>query len=424
MTAEVAVLNKYGIALAADTLITVTGKSWDESDQEIREHVANSTHGRKLYKLSNEHTVAAMTNGTRELLGVPWALIIGRYRQNLGNKSFKTIREYATDFIQFVSQSALLFPAERQMAFFNEATKTAFARIVLTVESQLKGTSEPSDEARRDRTEKVIDEEHARLMAMPLLEHKLQEQLEFDAIINQKRNDAFNEVPLSENALLQLTQIAWAQVNRGAVVGSTGNPFGSTGVVIAGFGDDELFPHVFTFYTHSVCQNQLLWCEAKQLSYPDFDERTVAVGKAYARIIPFGQRETVDTVIHGMSSAILQATLNDLCEKVPAIVADVATELNNPDLLSLTGCFKKKFQEYVASFAADCELQNRRTSADAIKFLTLEELAELASVFVETTSLKHRIQPAPPTVGGHVDVAMISKDNGFVWVSRNRDGAP
>ena len=61
--------------------------------------------------------------------------------------------------------------------------------------------------------------------------------------------------------------------------------------------------------------------------------------------------------------------------------------------------------------------------AEAIALLPVGELAELASAFIEVTALKQRISPMSQTVGGPVDVAVISKSGGFSWVSRKGKAA-
>jgi hypothetical protein len=45
-------------------------------------------------------------------------------------------------------------------------------------------------------------------------------------------------------------------------------------------------------------------------------------------------------------------------------------------------------------------------------------LAHLAESLVELTSLHRRVSRDIETVGGPIDVAIISKSDGFVWVKR------
>lgn len=54
--------------------------------------------------------------------------------------------------------------------------------------------------------------------------------------------------------------------------------------------------------------------------------------------------------------------------------------------------------------------------ADALT--TKEDLAELAVNLIYLTSLMRRITPDMESVGGPVDVAIVSKGDGFIWIKR------
>ena len=51
--------------------------------------------------------------------------------------------------------------------------------------------------------------------------------------------------------------------------------------------------------------------------------------------------------------------------------------------------------------------------------LPKEELGNLASTLIEITSLKRKIDSNLESVGGNIDVALISKGDGFIWKKRS-----
>ena len=53
-----------------------------------------------------------------------------------------------------------------------------------------------------------------------------------------------------------------------------------------------------------------------------------------------------------------------------------------------------------------------------MSFLPKGELAEMAESLVNLTSFKRRVTLDVETVGGPIDVAVISKGDGFVWIKR------
>lgn len=50
--------------------------------------------------------------------------------------------------------------------------------------------------------------------------------------------------------------------------------------------------------------------------------------------------------------------------------------------------------------------------------LPKEELASMAEALVSLTSLRRKVSFGLETVGGPVDVAVISKGDGFIWIKR------
>ncbi len=76
MTAEVGVMNRMGVALAADSAVTVgraAGKIYTSAD--------------KLFQLRHDKPVGIMIYGNASLLGVPWETIIKTYRDSVPGAS-------------------------------------------------------------------------------------------------------------------------------------------------------------------------------------------------------------------------------------------------------------------------------------------------------------------------------------------------
>ena len=53
-----------------------------------------------------------------------------------------------------------------------------------------------------------------------------------------------------------------------------------------------------------------------------------------------------------------------------------------------------------------------------ISILQKEDLAEVAENLIYLTSLIRRITPDKESVGGPIDVALVSKGDGFIWMKR------
>ena len=92
MTAEITVMNKSAVALAADSAVTLgppgNGKIYDTVN--------------KVFSLSKFHPVGIMIYGNAEFMRIPWETIIKIYRDELGEQSFATVKEYSDDFLNWI----------------------------------------------------------------------------------------------------------------------------------------------------------------------------------------------------------------------------------------------------------------------------------------------------------------------------------
>jgi len=73
--------------------------------------------------------------------------------------------------------------------------------------------------------------------------------------------------------------------------------------------------------------------------------------------------------------------------------------------------FKSKMRDYSHS-------EHISPIMNAVSVLPKDELAKMAESLVSITSFKRKITLEAESVGGPIDVAVISKGDGFIWVQR------
>ena len=79
MTAVAGILNKQGVAIAADSAVTVSGFQGRK--------VYNSAN--KIFTLSKYHPVGIAIYNSAQFMGIPWEILIKEYRNNLLIKLFR-----------------------------------------------------------------------------------------------------------------------------------------------------------------------------------------------------------------------------------------------------------------------------------------------------------------------------------------------
>lgn len=81
-------------------------------------------------------------------------------------------------------------------------------------------------------------------------------------------------------------------------------------------------------------------------------------------------------------------------------------------------------QHFRGQLSALLETQNSQPIMSIVESLPKDELAEMAEALVNLTSLKRRVTPEAETVGGPIDVAVISKGDGLIWIKRKHYFSP
>ncbi len=106
MTAEIAVMNRFAVALAADSAVTV-----GQGDSQKVFQTEN-----KLFEVSEHKPVGLMIYSGTEFFDVPWEIIIKDFRAKHGSEPCETIFGWAPRFFDYVS-SIFLPSKEKQEAY-------------------------------------------------------------------------------------------------------------------------------------------------------------------------------------------------------------------------------------------------------------------------------------------------------------------
>jgi len=191
---------------------------------------------------------------------------------------------------------------------------------------------------------------------------------------------------------------------------------GTSGVVIAGFGERDIYPRLREFTVEGVIEDKLRYRS----------RRRVQIGvKTNASIVPFGQSEVVASFIDGIDPGIeslLNKFLDGVFANYPAVLLNHLPGLSaaeKADAVTKTKAASnqilKKFREAFVEFRRK-SFVNPIVSTVAV--LPKDELAAMAEALVSLTSFKRRFSLDAETVGGPVDVAVLSKGDGFIWIKR------
>jgi hypothetical protein len=103
-------------------------------------------------------------------------------------------------------------------------------------------------------------------------------------------------------------------------------------------------------------------------------------------------------------------------------MVDNLPNLDDNNKNSLKDNLKKIRDELFKKFFENLTNYRRKNYIDpvisAVGVLPKEELADMAYSLVNLTSFKRKVSMDAETVGGPIDVAVISKKDGFIWIKR------
>ena len=409
MTAEIAIMNKTAVALAADSAVTI--------EQDKGQKIFNTVN--KLFTLSKYHPVGIMIYGSANFMDVPWESIIKIYRAKLGRQKFSTLKEYADSFISFLLKNVTLFPETEQEKYFFRVIARYFSAIKREIDEQVEGKISCEKKITEASVKEIVEQtirkhyeewnKTAKLNHIPA-DYDKNMIKRYGNLTIKAKDEIFQQLPISEKTVEDLKVICTSIFSKDRFARNC------SGLVIAGFGEEETFPALVSFTIEAKVNNTLKYKKEKD-SAINMDTS--------ACIIPFAQSEMVHTFIEGVDplyNKIISDYLSEYFEKYPDSIVD---SIENVDT-NRKEEFSKKLKEIGLSILADFNnrLQDYRQAnhinpiLNAVSFLPKDELAAMAESLVNLTSFKRKISLDAETVGGPIDVAVISKGDGFIWIKR------
>ncbi|MFD4820106.1 hypothetical protein [Peribacillus butanolivorans] len=408
MTAEVSVMNTIGVALAADSAVTI-GRGTK---------IYNSAN--KLFALSKYHPIGIMIYGNAGFMRMPWETIIKVYRNLIGPKSFNKVSEYGEQFVQFLKDnkyeeiSSKEIEEKYTLNMLSEEVLDLFEFILERVKSKVNEDPEvKEDELFKygdSLLERILNDLEEEEFIADFNDSDLRIILkEYDERLDEIICNTFENFVFSDSMVTNVKYI---------IVSSALKRFHSyTGVVIAGFGENELYPSLVSYQIEGRLNGKL--------KYSRENETKIGLTNT-ASIIPFAQSDMVHTFIRGVDPDIESLTfsyLEELFKKLPDALTDKLeghlktsqSEMVKSNLVEALKTIYDDFEEVLNEYKEDFFTT---PILSIVNSLPKEELADMAEALVNLTSFKRKVSSSIESVGGPIDVAVITKGDGFVWIKR------
>lgn len=191
---------------------------------------------------------------------------------------------------------------------------------------------------------------------------------------------------------------------------------GHTGIVIAGFGEDEMFPSCIEIVIDGMIDHKLKFKEEFSHGISINDPSCIRA---------FAQKEMVQRFMNGIDPYYDQYIDNYMLEAMKKL-SDEIIDTHVQGTSQKKETIKQTVEQTISKLFQNFLHQAANFQRDAfwspivgmVSGMPKSELAHMAEALVNLTSLKRRVSAEKETVGGPIDVAVISKGDGFVWIKR------
>lgn len=402
MTSEVVLMNRGAVALAADS--ATTSQYWTGSTWETRYFKGAN----KIFNLARNNPVGLMTYDSANTQGAPWEVVVKAYRKDKGQLPRDTLHDYAPSLFSYMEENLHLFPADYQAKqFLSSARNGAMLMLMWTLNSD--GFPRDGKKAERQNAAAEVLANYRRDMetgaliggATPETIQKIIEQHKKEVERAVSDQDFYKEnKDISKPGDLAELGI-WSVFNKGMP------GLDKTGVVIAGYGENDYFPSAM----HYTCYGPILG-----KVYYDSGARRCVNQENISEIVPLARSDMMKTFAYGLGAETGTKIDEEFSNALNTFEAFLREQCGlDADTAAFKSMVREQFSSAILSYMYTSHVSKLRT---VVGMLPISELAELAETLVLIESLKERVTGPSESVSGPVDVAVISKGDGFIWIKR------
>jgi hypothetical protein len=417
MTSEIAVMNQRAVALAADSAVTLI----DGGTVVVRNEQ------RKLFNLIEGKPVGLMFFGLADLMGHPWEHLIEHYQKKVQSQGLATVRDYATGFTSMLDGLDAFFPKDRYRDEYRRLLAGAF-RYIFQLAQFFRDTADPNgpqvsdaqlletaiDRIWRDYQFRENGSPRANLSCFPK---------DFGQTVASQYGEAADELiaygfapfGLSKQTTQKLKDIGVFCVIKDLFLEDV------AGLVFAGFGSEERYPAVVTWLVSGIIGG---YAKRMEASSDTID------GEVRSKIRVFADSEVTNAFIRGIDLNLERRFYGGFRMMMHGLVDQVVGAVPNIDAPARDSIRERFQRDFVPKYLDQfhrmmVDYQQQAFINPVLRVLEIAsrtELAETASQLVSLNIFKKRIMAQRETVGGAVDVAIISRESGFQWWSKQGGG--
>ena len=369
--------------------------------------------------MSDAQPIGVMTYGNAAVSGVPVSLLVESYRDGLNDRMFGSVPECAENFRAFLSRGGrheesktpLITEAHMDVQAGHMVLRTWNALLDRVRERMDEGYAPSSGGGSFDRVLRRCMEESMSEMRASIPDAPDGTSVETNMARLKRVVSSWDSRPDSHDIPLafgdfeeEIIDITAARMSAVECAGDF------TGLVFAGYGTDENYPSFHELRVGGLFDSGL---QTKDIGGVAIDAENTSWIEAFA------QRDVIDAYLTGMDKNLRTEIVNQVAvlldEATHTITAASDAKMSAEDVRDLNDILIRFFNELLWNHSFHNYMWPVKST---LRFLSKNEMADLAESLIKFTSLRRRVSDDYETVKEPVDVAIISKHDGFVWVRR------
>ena len=409
MTALVGVLNKRGAAIAADSAVTVFGNG--------NSKIYNNE--QKIFPLSDKNPVGVMICNNLNFLTTPWALIFELYNAQRGYKNFPSLTGYVEDFLEFLSSLKNLQTQEEKNRYYWRDFENLLDALCTLYNDRIdeeldKELVFPGDELARASytyTFDVLKDAIYEDEVLPLLKNFTIDKFFKEVVAPNK--EFFDE---ERKQFPRMKDEEWDTLLKyyhRHLISDDFNPPIGTEIIFVGFGEDDIFPASQRLFVSGMVGDKIKY------KIEEISEITHTIS---AEIRPFAQTDVMLTLMQGISPQLDKEYREATSELEESVMDDIVSILQKEKVSQKTiqkvreVSLDKIHEHYIERIENFVHENYTGGVVNALDFFNLEEMAKMAENLIAVTNLQRHISSSEESVGGPIEVAIITKTGGFKWI--------
>ncbi|WP_407421154.1 hypothetical protein [Methanobrevibacter sp.] len=387
MTSEVLIMTPSAVAVAADSVVTINGNKTYEGVN-------------KLFMLSKSPPMGIMIYNNANFMAIPFETLIKDFRKGImDDQTVNTVDDFRNKFEEYLEK---------------EPKKNNFP--ILSLQDKIKIFTEHMAKEVSNLDENTIENwliDNGNLDVFDLYKDKIFK----DEISLENFNNSLNDIlpELNSDKKYRLHEVLKNIFVQVMVLENY------TGVAIVGFETDKLFPSCTLFKIRYIYDDKFI--------FDDIENDEVG-GKKGVIFAPLAQTDVIELFLTSLDMKTeeqLKMYFNNVLDGYNDRLKDLVKSeesISKEDAEKIVFILDKvqnkhsNFDERFDKFISGLKQKNRNPILNSIMFLPKDELSNLAESLINITSLKRKVQDGLETVGGDVDVAIITKGDGFIWTKR------